>query len=82
MKLKEKLEAMKKINKQGNIRCIRGDKDANLKEGKIYQVVVVIYDGIDYRGQIKKAGYILEGVYPYVWDADRFEYIQEKETDN
>jgi hypothetical protein len=48
-------------------------------EDIIYEVLVIVVVGWDYRGNIPTTGYILKRLdsgdcsYPYVWDYDRFE---------
>lgn len=64
--------------------CVRGWGDL-LQEGAPYRVAVVVNDGMDYRGHAK--GFILYGhiasdvaVWPYVWDAKRFEVLEAGES--
>lgn len=54
-----------------------------LLEGKEYRVNLVVDRGRDWQGPIEKRGYVLatetksEGAYPFVWDADRFEIVED-----
>ena len=54
-----------------------------LREGKEYEVDLVVDRGRDWKGPITKRGYVLatdedeETAYPFVWDADRFEIVKD-----
>lgn len=54
----------------------------DIAEDTVFRVAVHVITGADHRGPIKKPGYIIlldagdkRAVYPYVWDADRFEVV-------
>lgn len=67
------------------VRCIVGCP--GLKENCIYEVAVLVLEGIDRHGPITTPGYILNPYvnsgekarweYPYVWDCARFETVEE-----
>lgn len=61
------------------VRVLRGT-NRTLDEGRVYKVLVEVQAGIDYKGR-PCAGYIINGMFPYVWDYDRFEVVTEEQLE-
>lgn len=74
------------------VKCVRGHEPHRtdtylLDYGIMYDVLIIVDSGRDYRGEIKTRGYIVEEANPrrypntpqphYIWDSDRFEVVED-----
>jgi hypothetical protein len=52
-----------------------------LVEGEVHKVNLIIDKGRDHKGAIVKRGFVLDdkAPYPFVWDADRFEVVEDSD---
>ena len=52
-----------------------------LIEGEVHKVNLIIDKGRDWKGALVKRGFVLddESPYPFVWDADRFEVVEDSD---
>lgn len=60
------------------VKVVKGTEQL-LMVGDVYQVVIEVNDGVDYKDR-PCSGYVLYGMFPYVWDKTRFELISEEEA--